>query len=405
MTSSARAAQRGAPDSGGDPAGRRSAASDGSLASSLYVALRDRLFARVLEGAYPDGSFLPTEAALGREFNLSRVTVRKALQALKNDGVIASVQGQGTRVTYKNSGHAGRLQLITLVADVENEFFTAFMRRFEAVAESRGAVVVLKTGGAGATFTSDALFQKLIHAGIRDLVLWPLSPDLDPDRFARLRAVGANLVVFDQQVESPPWADVVCLDNRAALANLLDALRRQGCRRPALLSYTDLRTPTALAREAAFADLTRPQPGQRSRPSERTPTPHGAPLPRIERVPAGADQGELDAAVGALIDRCHRVGRVDPQNEPDGWIGLNGGAGLALARAEAAHVAATGQRRPRPVACIDRLPAMAGLKVVAIEQPMDRLADLVFQCLQRQHARAGRWKARLYTAPGRRVLT
>lgn len=160
-----------------------------------------RLFQEVLDGTWPNGSFLPTEAELGKRMGMSRVTVRRALQALKDEGAITAVAGRGTQVTYQNSGHSGALNLIALVADLGNGFFTHFMRLFEPVTEASGALVMLKTDSSGHTFTSGVLFERLIRAGIHDMVLWPLTTDLDPTLYGRLRAVGANLVVFDQKMQ------------------------------------------------------------------------------------------------------------------------------------------------------------------------------------------------------------
>lgn len=361
---------------------------DRNLTPPLYEQLRDRLFARVLEGAYPDGSFLPTEAELGKTFRMSRVTVRRALQALKQEGVIAAVAGQGTRVTYLNNGHAGNLQLIALVADFQSDFFTHFMHRFEAIAEARGAVVMLKTDRSGATFTADTLLQKLARAGIRDMVLWPLTADLDDALYARLRAVGVNLVVFDQQLDVP-WADVVGIDNRAAIAGLLAALKKQGCRRPAMLTYSNQVTPTVSARLRAFAvecsalGLT------------------GG----IHEVLYHPDPANLEAQVAAEVDRLQAA---PGGAAPDGWIGVNGGVGLALGHVLRSREAAHGKparRKAAPIATIDCLPEMTGLRLHAVEQPMAAMAQAVFDSLLRQHKQAARWQARQILIPGRQLLT
>src|SRR6476646_5821242 len=50
---------------------------------------------RILSGAYPAGSMLPSEERLVKELDASRTTVIRALQILGRDGWIESQQGKG----------------------------------------------------------------------------------------------------------------------------------------------------------------------------------------------------------------------------------------------------------------------------------------------------------------------
>jgi len=53
----------------------------------------------IASGRYPRGSRLPTEAALARSFAVNRHTVRRALQSLRDDGLVEPRQGAGVFVT------------------------------------------------------------------------------------------------------------------------------------------------------------------------------------------------------------------------------------------------------------------------------------------------------------------
>ncbi|MGC0272575.1 GntR family transcriptional regulator [Pseudactinotalea sp. Z1739] len=59
--------------------------------------LRDRIFAEVRSTMAPD-DMLPTERQLAERFGVSRMTVRQALNGLREDGVLRSVRGVGTFV-------------------------------------------------------------------------------------------------------------------------------------------------------------------------------------------------------------------------------------------------------------------------------------------------------------------
>lgn len=60
-----------------------------------YQQIADVLRARVASGAYGAGRVLPSEAELGEEFDASRVTVRRALEVLRDESLIAARQGFG----------------------------------------------------------------------------------------------------------------------------------------------------------------------------------------------------------------------------------------------------------------------------------------------------------------------
>lgn len=60
-----------------------------------YREIADDLRRRIEDGHLTAGRLLPSEATLSGEYNVSRVTVRKALEALRSDGLVAARQGFG----------------------------------------------------------------------------------------------------------------------------------------------------------------------------------------------------------------------------------------------------------------------------------------------------------------------
>ncbi|MEO6126316.1 MAG: GntR family transcriptional regulator [Ilumatobacteraceae bacterium] len=60
-----------------------------------YQEIADAIRDRVEAGSYAGGKVLPSEAELSREFDASRVTIRRALETLRDDGLLAARQGFG----------------------------------------------------------------------------------------------------------------------------------------------------------------------------------------------------------------------------------------------------------------------------------------------------------------------
>lgn len=60
-----------------------------------YQRIRDWLMDRILSTGLGRGDKLPSESDLTRQFDVSRVTVRQALEALRDEGIIESRHGKG----------------------------------------------------------------------------------------------------------------------------------------------------------------------------------------------------------------------------------------------------------------------------------------------------------------------
>lgn len=121
----------------------------------IYRQLSDLLEARLAEEARP-GDRLPSEAELSREFDVNRLTVRRALEELSQRGLIETVHGKGSfvaapRVRYDVSagrdasftrsmrelGHRVNIRLLS--ADVVET------PELQAELDTTGAVLVCRT--------------------------------------------------------------------------------------------------------------------------------------------------------------------------------------------------------------------------------------------------------------------
>lgn len=69
----------------------------------LYYQVENVLREKISSGAFQDGDQMPTELALIKEFGVSRITIRQALKALADDGLIERKQGRGTYITERKT--------------------------------------------------------------------------------------------------------------------------------------------------------------------------------------------------------------------------------------------------------------------------------------------------------------
>jgi GntR family transcriptional regulator len=76
---------------------------DGTLPLPLHHQVAAVLRQRVADAEYPEGKRLASEDVLAAEFSVSRATVRQAVGALVQEGIVVRKQGSGTYVRPQNT--------------------------------------------------------------------------------------------------------------------------------------------------------------------------------------------------------------------------------------------------------------------------------------------------------------
>ncbi|WP_382304559.1 GntR family transcriptional regulator [Herbiconiux sp. UC225_62] len=79
---------------------------DSSRAEPLWAQTADYVREQIASGAYGEGMRLPAERELCLTLNVSRVTLRKALVSLVEEGVLSSSHGRGWYVSQPDGGEA-----------------------------------------------------------------------------------------------------------------------------------------------------------------------------------------------------------------------------------------------------------------------------------------------------------
>ena len=85
---------------------------------SRYEAIAHALLEGMVDGRFPVGSLLPTEAELSTEYGVSRQTVRSAMRQLLELGAISRRKGIGTRVEPRGTPAGGFQQALGSLEDL-----------------------------------------------------------------------------------------------------------------------------------------------------------------------------------------------------------------------------------------------------------------------------------------------
>ncbi|MDO5680257.1 MAG: GntR family transcriptional regulator [Pelistega sp.] len=71
-----------------------------SSSTPVYLQIKESVIQNIMNNVWTPGTQIPSEAALCQQFNVSRMTVNKALRELANEGLVTRHQGAGTYVAH-----------------------------------------------------------------------------------------------------------------------------------------------------------------------------------------------------------------------------------------------------------------------------------------------------------------
>lgn len=204
-------------------------------AGPLYLQLKSILQRQIDTGELQPGDMLPSLRELCRQYEVSSITVRRALQELVNEGRLQSQQGIGTFVTTRN--RRPRLALVIL-GFIEREW-----RR------NSGIFGDLIAGAATVAWEREALFSvtrvdperdvagflaSIVAERFFDGLLVRVLSDAHPADLQPVREAGLPYVVIKRYTPGVPTNCVVVDDVRAA-CEATSHLLAHGCRRIAFV--------------------------------------------------------------------------------------------------------------------------------------------------------------------------
>ena len=202
------------------------------LYKQVYEALRES----ISQGDYAVGDRLPSEAELSSRFEVSPITIKRALDLLRTDGMIMRRPRIGTVVTSstptapqpsaraaaENSDRSPSL-IGCVITSFDDTFGNKVIEGILAATGADAHVVFKRSGGDLAE--EDACIRALVGAGVEGLILLPSSSEYIPPAALELVAKKFPVVILDRLFDGIP-VSAVCSDNlaggRAATEHLLD---------------------------------------------------------------------------------------------------------------------------------------------------------------------------------------
>lgn len=239
------------------------------MQTPLYEQIYGFVLEQISTGQLKMGERVPSEKELANQFNVSRITTKKALESLAQEGLITRMRGKGSFVSEANSHSLKNtdeptedyeLRLISrqprligfLLPDISESYGFRLLRAIEENATELGCHLLVK-------FTNDKqeeeekAIQSLIRSGVDGLIVFPVHGEHYSTELLRLVIDGFPLVLVDRYMRGIP-ACSVHTNNEKASEELTDYLINKGHREIALLSTPAENTTTLEDRLKGFSN-------------------------------------------------------------------------------------------------------------------------------------------------------
>ncbi len=223
---------------------------------SLHVQLHHNLQRLIYTGHWSTNSLVPSETEIARHLNISRSTVRLAMQRAELEGLIRRVPGKGTFVAYsrQNEYQSGSIAYVTPYQPV-SEWGAVILNGAESAARARGYRLLYCRRN---EHQSEAhLLQELQDDHIAGILLWPEARrSLTQDEIASYRQLHIPVVLMDRTITGVDY-DCVTSENYAGATSLMQHLIELGHKHIVFVThrYTDLLT--VAERYRAYEDAMR----------------------------------------------------------------------------------------------------------------------------------------------------
>jgi DNA-binding LacI/PurR family transcriptional regulator len=250
--------------------------STGRRAGLLYEQLSTHVLEQIRRGALRPGDRVPSEMELATQFEVSRITSKRALEVLREAGLVERIRGRGTfvvrnlpdltGVTVPLKGRVPRPKnearsVAFVVPDMSEAYGLDLLNAIEERCAEYGAhLVVRRTHGRQSD--EEKAVDSLVSTGEVDgLIVFPVHGDFYNASVLRQVLDGYPVVLVDRHLSGIPVA-AVHTDNVAASRALTSRLLDRGHRHIAFVSPPPVNTSSIEDRldgfRAAFEGRGRP---------------------------------------------------------------------------------------------------------------------------------------------------
>ncbi len=227
----------------------------------LYQKIYEDLLSDISKGVYSNAERLPSEKELAERYHVSRITSKKALEMLEENGYITRAPGRGSFVNTEHKAEGNTLHLDQrhredsrligiVVEDFAENFGTMILAGAERACNEKSYNLILKRSN-GSQKQEAAAIQDLMNLGADGILVMPVHGDNYNPMILKLAVESFPFVLIDRELKGIP-ASFVGTDNLSAAKNMTDYLFKLGHRNICFVAPSEVDTSTVQQRIEGF---------------------------------------------------------------------------------------------------------------------------------------------------------
>lgn len=182
----------------------------------LYQKIYNHLMEEIRSGKYHDGDRIPTEKELAEEFKVSRITTKKALELMVENGYITRIPGKGSYVMEnadtdqpasmqeKNENNRKHSKLIgVILPDFSESYGVSLLSGIEKEASQEECFIVMKRSY-GRQDIEEGVIDMLLNLGVDGIIIMPVHGEHYNPKILRLILDGFPVVSVDRCLSGIP---------------------------------------------------------------------------------------------------------------------------------------------------------------------------------------------------------
>lgn len=225
----------------------------------MYQQILNEISTHIASGDWPAGTQIPTEAELEAQLQVSRVTIRQALSAAAEEGLVVRLPGKGTFVSgtgvsttiLKPEGFIGYV-----VPHLSSSFNVQILLGVESVLKEKGYHLIF-CNSEGDLSKEDQLLESLESNRMCGYIVQPVYSVASDRNLIRLASKGGRIVLIDRNIPGTQ-IDAVMSNHFEGGQQVVQHLIDQGYREIVYLAHEPIQLPSIAERlrgyQAAMAN-------------------------------------------------------------------------------------------------------------------------------------------------------